>query len=55
MRKILLKSLAILVIIILLTAPSASLAASKTQLNNQMNDIDKEIEQKEAKLKKMDK
>jgi len=49
-RKILLKTLAILVIFILLTTPSAALAASKTQLNNQMNDIDKEIEQKEEEL-----
>lgn len=50
MKKYLLKTLAILVIFILLTTPSITLAVTKTQLNNQMNDIDDEIEKKEEEL-----
>ena len=50
MKKYLLKILAILVIFILLAAPSVALAATKTQLNDQMNNIDDKIEQKEEEL-----
>lgn len=50
MKKYLLKTLAILIIFILVTTPSAIFAATKTELNNQINDIDDEIGKKEEEL-----
>ncbi len=50
MKKYLLKTLAILVIFILVTSPSVIFAATKSELNSQINNIDDEIEKKEEEL-----
>lgn len=50
MKQMLLKSLAILVIFILLATPTVAFAASKTELNNQIDNIDDKIKEKEEEL-----
>ena len=50
MKQILLKSLAILVILILVTLPTVAFAATKTELNTQMDNIDDKIKEKEEEL-----